>query len=486
MFRARQGLVTASIGTSQPQSMRLQVTPDTLILQKEELCYTPSAENANPVDSAERVVKVVRQKVGGLGISIKGGSEHKLPILISRIAKNQAADRTGQLYVGDAIIKVNDMILEGYNHDEAVEALRNAGNHVLLTVRHYGAAAPFLKGCLKKHALLDDISEAPTLRVDEKEQVTSDEKDVTPDQSKIEKRWVDCASIPLLSAHVTRYVPGTSQMRCDSFEVHTSEKDHIVIIQCDNERSITDWVHTITSNITEMLNQQAKALNKNLTPCEQILWMGWVEEGVEEESLPGQYTWHPRFLVLKGSDIYLLESPPLDGKNWSQALVEIRVYQTALAILKESECNIQRPNCFLLQTSSGKVYSFVMELANSLTKLETAWHRSIYNAVTKLGSKTFGVNVHSCSAALTLDWNLGFALYDTEAKNYLWQYRFSQLKGSSDDGKVRLKLHFQSPETREIETRELESSMLPDLLYCMHAFLTAKVVSVDPNFLATS
>jgi hypothetical protein len=53
----------------------------------------------------ERIVSVTRQKVGGLGLSFKGGAEHKLPILISRIYKDQAADRTGELFVGDAIIK---------------------------------------------------------------------------------------------------------------------------------------------------------------------------------------------------------------------------------------------------------------------------------------------------------------------------------------------------------------------------------------------
>lgn len=53
----------------------------------------------------ERMVQITRQKVGGLGLSIKGGAEHKLPILISKIYKDQAADQTGQLFVGDAVIK---------------------------------------------------------------------------------------------------------------------------------------------------------------------------------------------------------------------------------------------------------------------------------------------------------------------------------------------------------------------------------------------
>lgn len=55
----------------------------------------------------ERMVQIRRSsKDGGLGLSIKGGAEHKLPILISKISKDQSADATGQLFVGDAILKV--------------------------------------------------------------------------------------------------------------------------------------------------------------------------------------------------------------------------------------------------------------------------------------------------------------------------------------------------------------------------------------------
>lgn len=52
------------------------------------------------------MVQITRKDIGGLGLSIKGGAEHKLPILISRIYKDQAADVSGKLFVGDAIIKV--------------------------------------------------------------------------------------------------------------------------------------------------------------------------------------------------------------------------------------------------------------------------------------------------------------------------------------------------------------------------------------------
>ena len=57
-----------------------------------------------------RIVKIVRDEKTGLGLSIKGGSEHLLPIMISQIFKDQAADKTGKLFVGDAIIKGNTQI----------------------------------------------------------------------------------------------------------------------------------------------------------------------------------------------------------------------------------------------------------------------------------------------------------------------------------------------------------------------------------------
>lgn len=54
---------------------------------------------------------------------------------------------------------------------------------------------------------------------------------------------------------------------------------------------------------------------------------------------------------------------------------------------------------------------------------------------------------------MTLDWQSGFSLTEGADPAILWQYKFSQLRGSSDDGKSKLKLHFQDQETRSIETK---------------------------------
>lgn len=40
----------------------------------------------------------------------------------------------------------------------------------------------------------------------------------------------------------------------------------------------------------------------------------------------------------------------------------------------------------------------------------------------------------------------------------LWRYKFSQLKGSSDDGKSKIKFLFQNPDTKQIEAKVNPSS----------------------------
>lgn len=86
----------------------------------------------------------------------------------------------------------------------------------------------------------------------------------------------------------------------------------------------------------------------------------------------------------------------------------------------------------------------------------------------------------------------------------LWRYKFSQLKGSSDDGKSKIKFLFQNQDSKSIEAKvanrhmtgrpgpwraltlrlfqELEFSNLFAVLHCIHAFFAAKVACLDPMF----
>ncbi|KAG7509395.1 Golgi-associated PDZ and coiled-coil motif-containing protein isoform X1 [Solea senegalensis] len=70
-----------------------------------------------------RKVALVKDDHEGLGISITGGKEHGVPILISEIHPTQPADRCGGLHVGDAILAVNSINLRDAKHKEAVTIL---------------------------------------------------------------------------------------------------------------------------------------------------------------------------------------------------------------------------------------------------------------------------------------------------------------------------------------------------------------------------
>lgn len=60
--------------------------------------------------------------------------------------RSRSAAHTGQLFVGDTIIEVNGVSVDGKTHEEVVEMLKDTnGPHVTLTVRHDSQMAPLLR-----------------------------------------------------------------------------------------------------------------------------------------------------------------------------------------------------------------------------------------------------------------------------------------------------------------------------------------------------
>ncbi len=106
------------------------------------------------IPDGKRTVKVAKEPGQGLGISIKGGRENKMPILISKIFKGMAADATGgALHVGDAILCVDGKDLSGATHDEAVQVLKATGTHVKMEVKYMREVTPYFQ----KAMLLADV-----------------------------------------------------------------------------------------------------------------------------------------------------------------------------------------------------------------------------------------------------------------------------------------------------------------------------------------
>ncbi|XP_035438928.2 disks large homolog 2 isoform X1 [Spodoptera frugiperda] len=70
----------------------------------------------------------------GLGLSIAGG-ETGSDVSITRLAVGGAAQKDGRLQIGDILLQVNDISVEGAPHSVAVDALQKAGSVVRLRVR---------------------------------------------------------------------------------------------------------------------------------------------------------------------------------------------------------------------------------------------------------------------------------------------------------------------------------------------------------------
>ncbi|XP_059368254.1 Golgi-associated PDZ and coiled-coil motif-containing protein-like isoform X1 [Carassius carassius] len=83
---------------------------------------TDSLKKTQGVGPIRKVV-LTKEDHEGLGISITGGKEHGVPILISEIHPTQPAERCGGLHVGDAILAVNNINLRDAKHKEAVTIL---------------------------------------------------------------------------------------------------------------------------------------------------------------------------------------------------------------------------------------------------------------------------------------------------------------------------------------------------------------------------
>lgn len=102
-------------------------------------------EYPEPGTTDVRIVRLDKEENVGLGISIKGGRENSMPIVISKIFPNMTAAQSSELFVGDAIIRCNGLDLVNATHDEAVAALKRAGKHVELHVKYLKEVTPWFR-----------------------------------------------------------------------------------------------------------------------------------------------------------------------------------------------------------------------------------------------------------------------------------------------------------------------------------------------------
>ncbi|XP_038967888.1 gamma-2-syntrophin isoform X1 [Rattus norvegicus] len=301
-------------------------------------------------------------------------------------------------------------------------------------------------------------------------------------------------------ARISRYKAGTEKLRSSALEVLALDGASTGALQFSTAQDCADWLRAISTNINELTLQHMKMANKCCSPCDQVVHMGWVNERLQGADNNPQ-NFRSKFLALRGSSFYIFSAPPVSTLDWGRAeraynLCEVlfKVHKFWLSDnywlqanlylgLQDLDCEDPRSYCFSVLASHGKSHIFSVELGNELAVWEKAFQRATFMEVQRTGSKTYLCSWQGEMLCFTVDFALGFTCFDSKTKNVLWRFKFSQLKGSSDDGKTRVKLLFQNPDTKQIETKELEFQDLTAVLHCIHSFIAAKVASLDPAFM---
>ncbi|XP_072808105.1 gamma-1-syntrophin isoform X2 [Vicugna pacos] len=446
------GICLLQDGNQEPFKVRLHLAKDILMIQEQDVICV----SGEPFYSGERAVTIRRQTVGGFGLSIKGGAEHNIPVVISKISKEQRAELSGLLFIGDAILQINGINVRKCRHEEVVQVLRNAGEEVTLTVSFLKRAPAFLKLPLN-----EDCACAPS---DQSSGTSSplcdsglhlnyhpNNTDTLSCSSwpacpglRWEKRWCDLRLIPLLHSRFSQYAPGTDLSRQNAFQVTAVDGVCSGTLQCLSAEDCSEWLQAIATNISNLTKHNIKKINRNFPVNQQVT------------------TW-----------------------DWTRAEKTFSVYEIMCKILKDSDLLDRRKHCFSVQSESGEDLYFSVELESDLAQWERAFQTAAFLEVERIQCKTYACVLDGHLMGLTIDFSSGFICFDAATKAVLWRYKFSQLKGSSDDGKSKIKFLFQNSDTKQIEAKELEFSNLFAVLHCIHSFFAAKVACLDPFFLGS-
>ncbi|XP_052456330.1 alpha-1-syntrophin-like [Carassius gibelio] len=414
----------------------------------------PANLSASPVPdtitNVKRTVRVTKQEVGGLGISIKGGKENKMPILISKIFKGLAADQTEALYVGDAILSVNGCDLREATHDEAVQALKKTGKEVILEVKYIKEMSAFFKaGTTTGPPVLDSPPASP--------------------QKQTDPALKESQTIQLRMCHVTRkQCPPDTEDRY--FEVVSSDRKKCVFLRAKDHAMAQAWYNAIQTTSAALLSN-ARAELTALQPRLNVTHMGWIiEQGSER----------PILAVLTDRDLLLYTSLPdskdtLNSPDKSYPLITTRLVHSGPG--KSSSVHDSELTFGLrLGTDQGvETHLFRVDSAKDLSTWTHLLVEGCHSAAELVQEVTTACSWNGKSCMLSVHIDKGFSLFTEESgvrRNVLLQEPFERLRMSSDDGVRMIFLDFGGPEA-EIQ---LDLHSCPKtIVFIIHSFLSAKV-----------
>ncbi|CAH2323966.1 beta-2-syntrophin [Pelobates cultripes] len=410
------------------------------------------------VDMPTRRVRVVKQESGGLGISIKGGQENKMPILISKIFPGLAADQSGALRVGDAILSVNGSDLRNATHDQAVQVLKKAGKEVTLEVRFLQDVSPYIR----KASLVGDLPwDSPA------------HSDNSGSPKHISR---DCKVIPLKMCYAARNL-SMSDPEGRLVELRSPDGAHSIVLRCRDSASALSWSQALHSNITALLPQVLAETQRMLgATSEDLRYLGWVAEQVSQED--GRSSWHPVLTAVSQKDFLLFEAMPRTRGEWESPKKRLPLISTRLVHSGPGHGSPSLGSHLTFGTRTGcpqgiETHVFRVENQRDLS----AWTRTLVQGCHAAAELTQEVTV-SCTlrgegVSLSIHYDTGFTVCRGEPSGpVLHRYPFEKLRMSADDGKRNLYLDFGGPEGEL--TLDLHTCPKP-VVFLLHTFLSAKV-----------
>ncbi|MBN3322613.1 SNTA1 protein, partial [Atractosteus spatula] len=455
--------VSPGEGTAEPVNPSLSPNPLGAV-NGDSTSVGSSSPVPESITNVKRTVRVTKQDVGGLGISIKGGKENKMPILISKIFKGLAADQTEALYVGDAILSVNGYDLREATHDEAVQALKKTGKEVILEVKYIKEMSAYFKNASPGAPTpWDSPPSSP-----QKQGVSN-----SPSQSMADLK--EGKMIPLKMCQVTRkHCPPDTENRY--LEIISSDRRTSLFLRAKDPAMAQSWYNAIQTNANALLprvKEELKSLQGG-SGGKEIKHIGWLTEqlsrGTEKTVLA----------MVTEKDLLFFRILPdsrdaLNHPEHSHPLITTRLVHSGPgkgSPIMDSELT------FALRSGTRQgveTHVFRVDSAKELS----AWTRVLVDgchcAAELIQEVTSACNWNGKECTLAVHIDKGFSLFTEEpglSRTVLLQQPFEKLRMSSDDGTRMLFLDFGSPEA-EIQ---LDLHSCPKtIVFIIHSFLSAKV-----------
>lgn len=432
--------------------------------------------SADGPSEAVRKVRVVKQESGGLGISIKGGRENRMPILISKIFPGLAADQSRALRVGDAILSVNGNDLREATHDLAVQALKKAGKEVTLEVKYIREVSPLFK----KPSLVADLPwdgvrpQSPSY--------SGSEDSGSPKHSSppAKDRKVISLKMCFISRNLTM-----PDLENRLLELHSPDGQHTVVLRCKDGPSASSWFTAVHTNIAALLPHTLAHINAYLGTTSaasthpHLKHIGWLAEQVQLEG--GRQQYKPVVMALTEKDILLFQAVPWTRESWSTPLLTHPLLATRLVHSGSARGSPAQGSDLVFATRTGtgrgiESHIFRVETHWDLSSWTRALVQGAHAAAELIKEVSIGCTLSRQDVRLTLHYEKGFTVtkeqVDPAGGAVLFRYPYEKLRMSADDGIRNLYLDFGGPEGEMVF--DLHSGPKP-VVFVLHSFLSAKL-----------